>query len=285
MRAVNIYSVLAEFRYNLTAGCGLLAMKIYNLTRMDPFNFLLMVSLVSILLVMVSAERIQPAREFPLYRGWIWIGMGVMVFCGALANIWSRVVPQEWLHQHRLVNGESLGVAGGIAVWYVFSTFMTYWYHRFQHRFSVAWRVLHQVHHGVPRLDLLSAFVTHPFELIVSETLSISVTAFLLGLDPRAVPIVGALQFFITLFPHWNVRTPSWVGYFIQRPEEHILHHQRDVHAGNYSDWPLWDKVFGTYRAPIEEPVRVGFDRAGFAEQLKMLGFIDVNAAGYTLST
>src|SRR5262249_15006669 len=122
------------------------------------------------------------------------------------------------------VNGESLGVAGGIAVWYVFSTFMTYWYHRFQHRFSVAWRVLHQVHHGVPRLDLLSAFVTHPFELIVSETLSISVTAFLLGLDPRAVPIVGALQFFITLFPHWNVRTPSWVGYFIQRPEEHILH-------------------------------------------------------------
>src|SRR5262249_8561373 len=78
----------------------------------------------------------------------------------------------------------------------VFSTFMTYWYHRFQHRFSVAWRVLHQVHHGVPRLDLLSAFVTHPFELIVSETLSISVTAFLLGLDPRAVPIVGALQIF-----------------------------------------------------------------------------------------
>src|SRR5215510_12040185 len=195
MRAVNIYSVLAEFRYNLTAGCGLLAMKIYNLTRMDPFNFLLMVSLVSILLVMVSAERIQPAREFPLYRGWIWIGMGVMVFCDALANIWSRVVPQEWLHQHRLVNGESLGVAGGIAVWYVFSTFMTYWYHRFHHRFSVAWRVLHQVHHGVPRLDLLSAFVTHPFELIVSETLSISVTAFYWGLTRARSPSLARSSF------------------------------------------------------------------------------------------
>jgi Fatty acid hydroxylase superfamily len=105
--------------------------------------------------------------------------------------------------------------------------------------------------------------------------------AFLLGLDPRAVAIVSVLQFFITLFPHWNVRTPNWVGYFIQRPEEHILHHQREVHGGNYSDWPLWDKVFGTYRAPVEEPVQVGFERAGFAEQLKMLAFIDVNAAGY----
>jgi hypothetical protein len=76
------------------------------------------------------------------------------------------------------------------------------------------------------------------------------------------------------------VRTPNWVGYFIQRPEEHILHHQREMHADNYSDWPLWDKVFGTYRAPVEERLQVGFERAGFAEQLKMLAFIDVNAAG-----
>jgi hypothetical protein len=43
----------------------------------------------------------------------------------------------------------------------------------------------------------------------------------------------------------------------------------------------LWDKLFGTYRAPVEEPIRVGFDRAGFAEQLKMLAFVDVNAPAY----
>ena len=60
-----------------------------------------------------------------------------------------------------------------------------------------------------------------------------------------------------------------------------VTNHQREIHAGNYSDWPLWDKVFGTYRAPVEEPVQVGFERVGFAEQLKMLAFIDVNAAGF----
>ena len=156
-----------------------------------------------------------------------------------------------------------------------------YWYHRFRHRFSFAWRMLHQVHHGVPRVDIRSALVAHPFDVIVFTTLSILVTAFLLGLDLRAVAIVSVLQFFITLSPHWNVRTPNWVGYLIQRPEEHILHHQREVHGGNFSDWPLWDKLFGTYRAPVEKPIRVGFDRAGIAEQLKMLAFVDVNAPAY----
>ena len=205
-----------------------------------------------------------------------------MVFFVALANAWSLLVPEEWLREHRLLDGEPLGVAGGITVWYVFNTFITYWYHRFQHRFHYAWRMLHQVHHGVPRIDIPSALVAHPLDVVVSTTLSILVMAFLLGLDSRAVAIANVLQFFITLFPHWNVRTPNWAGYFIQRPEEHILHHQRGVHGGNYSDWPLWDKVFGTYRAPVKEPVQVGFESAGFAEQLKMLAFIDVNAAGST---
>jgi sterol desaturase/sphingolipid hydroxylase (fatty acid hydroxylase superfamily) len=249
---------------------------------MDPLEIFLIFSMISTLLMMLIAETIRPARQFPLYRGWIWLGVGVMVFFVALANIWSLVVPREWLRQHRLFAGESLGMGAGITVWYVFNTFVSYWYHRFQHRFSLAWRMLHQVHHGVPRVDIPSALVAHPLDVIVATTLSILVTAFLLGLDPRAVSIASVLQFFITLVPHWNVRTPNWVGYFVQRPEEHILHHQRGVHAGNYSDWPVWDKVFGTYRAPLDEPVQVGFERAGFMQQLKMLMFVDINAPTYT---
>jgi multisubunit Na+/H+ antiporter MnhB subunit len=42
--------------------------------------------MVSTLLVMLIAERIRPARQFRFYRGWIWIGIGVMVFFVALAN-------------------------------------------------------------------------------------------------------------------------------------------------------------------------------------------------------
>jgi len=245
---------------------------------MDPLKLSLMAAMVATLTLMLMAERFRAARLFPVYRGWIWIGLGVMLVFVALANGWSLVISKDWLREHRLLHGEVLGTGGGIVVWYVFNTFVGYWYHRLQHRSSLAWRALHQVHHGVPRVDIPSALVAHPLDVIVSTTLSILVTAFLLGLDLRAVAIVNALQLFISLFPHWNVKTPKWVGYFIQRPEEHILHHQRGVHAGNYSDWPFWDKLFDTYRAPLDEVVPIGYGRAGWAEQLKMLAFIDVNS-------
>jgi sterol desaturase/sphingolipid hydroxylase (fatty acid hydroxylase superfamily) len=248
---------------------------------MDPLKIFLMFAMVAVLFAMLSAERIRPARPFPFYRGWIGIGLGVMVVFVALANGWSVVIPSNWLREHRLLHGEVLGTGGSIVVWYVFNTFVGYWYHRLQHRSSLAWRMLHQVHHGVPRVDIPSALVAHPLDVIVSTTLSILVSAFFLGLNLRVVAIVNGLQFFLSLFPHWNVQTPKWVGYFIQRPEEHILHHQRGVHSGNYSDWPFWDKLFGTYRCPVDEPVPVGYERAGLAEQLKMLAFIDVNSPNY----
>jgi len=248
---------------------------------MDPLKIFLMFAMVAVLFAMLSAERIRPARPFPFYRGWIGIGLGVMVVFVALANGWSVVIPSNWLREHRLLHGEVLGTGGSIVVWYVFNTFVGYWYHRLQHRSSLAWRMLHQVHHGVPRVDTPSALVAHPLDVIVSTTLSILVSVFFLGLNLRVVAIVNALQFFLSLFPHWNVQTPKWVGYFIQRPEEHILHHQRGIHAGNYSDWPFWDKLFGTYRCPVDEPVPVGYERAGLAEQLKMLAFIDVNSPNY----
>jgi len=248
---------------------------------MDSPQILVVVVMSIALVLMLTVERTRPARQFQFYRGWLWIGLGVMVVFITVAQLWSLVVPGKWLRQHRLLNGESWGIVGGIAVWFVANTFVTYWYHRCQHRFSLLWRMVHQLHHGVVRVDIPSALVAHPLDVIFSTTLSILVTAFLLGLDPRAVVITGALQFFMTLFPHWNVHTPKWAGYFIQRPEEHILHHQRGVHAGNYSDWPFWDKVFGTYRQPVEGPVQISFDRAGFIDQLKMLAFVDVNAANY----
>ncbi|HWH79725.1 MAG TPA: sterol desaturase family protein, partial [Candidatus Binatus sp.] len=176
---------------------------------------------------MLSVERRRPARQFPFYRGWLWIGLGVMIVFITVAQLWSALLPVEMLRAHHLFNGASWGVAGGIAIWFPTNTFITYWYHRCQHRFHFLWRMVHQLHHGVARVDIPSALVAHPLDVIVSTTSSVLVTAFLLGLDARAVVIAGVMQFFMTLFPHWNVRTPKWVGYFIQRPEEHILHHQR----------------------------------------------------------
>ena len=52
------------------------------------------------------------------------------------------------------------------------------------------------------------------------------------------------------LFLHWNVNTPKWVGYFIQRPEAHCIHHKEGLHAYNYSELPVINWLFGTLREP-----------------------------------
>ena len=46
------------------------------------------------------------------------------------------------------------------------------------------------------------------------------------------------------------MKTPPWLGYVIQRPEAHFVHHARGVHTYNYGDLPIWDILFGTFRNP-----------------------------------
>src|SRR5690242_15047433 len=133
-------------------------------------QLLLLAGMALPLVLMLIAERVRPARRFPFYRNWIMIGAGVIAVFVALANAWALVVPQAWLRAHRLFEGEALGIGGGVPLWYVCSTFVNYWYHRFQHRFSLAWRILHQVHHGVPRVDIPSALMAHPCDVILSTT-------------------------------------------------------------------------------------------------------------------
>jgi sterol desaturase/sphingolipid hydroxylase (fatty acid hydroxylase superfamily) len=58
---------------------------------------------------------------------------------------------------------------------------------------------------------------------------------------------------------HSNLRTPRWIGYFIQRPEYHSIHHQLDVHGFNYGDITWWDRLFGTFKDADQFASRCGF--------------------------
>ena len=61
-------------------------------------------------------------------------------------------------------------------------------------------------------------------------------------------------------FYHWNVKTPYWLGFIIQRPESHCIHHLRGHHHYNYADLPLWDYLFGTLYNPKENQFTCGFE-------------------------
>jgi sterol desaturase/sphingolipid hydroxylase (fatty acid hydroxylase superfamily) len=57
------------------------------------------------------------------------------------------------------------------------------------------------------------------------------------------------------------------------------VHHQEGVHSFNYSDLPLWDMLFGTFRNPRTFDARCGFGIEGESRLGEMLLGVDVNAS------
>jgi sterol desaturase/sphingolipid hydroxylase (fatty acid hydroxylase superfamily) len=86
---------------------------------------------------------------------------------------------------------------------------------------------------------------------------------------------------FYSLFQHFNIRTPRWLGWLIQRPESHAVHHRRGLHAWNYSDLPLWDLLMGTCRNPRTFQGDVGFEGPAALALGPLLVGRDVNAGRY----
>ena len=141
------------------------------------------------------------------------------------------------------------------------------------------WRLFHQIHHSPQRVDMSGAALFHPLETVAFLLIGALVTTLVLGLDPVAAALTGYIAAFYGYFQHMNIRTPQWLGYIIQRPEAHCIHHQRDVHAYNYGDLPVWDMLFGTFRNPAGFEGAVGFDQPATNRLGAMLAFVDVNEA------
>jgi sterol desaturase/sphingolipid hydroxylase (fatty acid hydroxylase superfamily) len=159
------------------------------------------------------------------------------------------LLPAAWLSAHRLIDSSGLPAAMQVLWGWLGWTFVQYWYHRTLHRAPLLWRI-HQLHHSARSMDVFVALRFHPMELVAVIALNQFTTLFVLGLDPLAAAAVANLGLVSLTLIHSNIRTPRFMGHWVYRPEAHLLHHQRGVHAGNYCDFPLWDRVFGTFREP-----------------------------------
>jgi sterol desaturase/sphingolipid hydroxylase (fatty acid hydroxylase superfamily) len=231
--------------------------------------------------LMLAAERRWPARTFPPRKGWQWIGLGFLVLIATAGAAVPLLVPGDWLAAHRWMDGTGLGVAGGAIAGYFALSGLAYAYHRAAHNVGFLWRGLHQLHHAPQRVDIPGSVIFHPAEMAVQVLLQLFATVIVLGLDPVAAALVGYIAAFYGMFQHWNVRTPAWLGYVIQRPESHCVHHRKGVHYYNYADFPLWDMLFGTFRNPKRYIGECGFEEPADSRFGAMLAFADVNAPLY----
>jgi sterol desaturase/sphingolipid hydroxylase (fatty acid hydroxylase superfamily) len=219
-------------------------------------------------------ERRFPGRNLPESPGWYaraaflnGCQLGIVVLAGVAWKLWfagySLFDLSRWPP-----------LVQGFFGWFV-GTFVFYWWHRARHDVDFLWRIFHQIHHSPTRIEMLTAFYKHPIEIAADSILSSSLLFMVLGASPAGAAWFNVFAVFGEYFYHSNLRTPHWVGYFLQRPEYHSVHHQLDLHKFNYGDITWWDRLFGTFRESTDFAERCGFPQDHERRLGEMLMFRD----------
>ena len=213
-------------------------------------------------IIMYLYERGHFQRLWPSASGWWWRSL---LFTGIQASVvyYSGPLWDDWLVEKRAWSIAGSGLVTGTFVAFFVMTFVSYWQHRIKHMIPILWRYLHQLHHSPKRVELLTSYYRNPLEIFLNMFVMSVVLYVIVGSTNMIATDAVLLLGMADMFYHWNVRTPRWIGYLIQRPESHCIHHCTGVHAYNFGDLPIWDMLFSTFKNPREYKGTCGFSRDG----------------------
>jgi sterol desaturase/sphingolipid hydroxylase (fatty acid hydroxylase superfamily) len=215
--------------------------------------------LFALFVVLFTREVIAPAsgaqcdKRWRLYAGFV-NGLSMVGPIG-LGLLFSNQI-SDWGF---IVLPEAIGAFGKSLVVFLCAAFVTYWWHRFSHHSDRLWRWTHQLHHSPKRIEALTAFYAHPLDAFAAASLNAVVAYVVFGVSPEVVGLVILYVGVFNLIAHTDMKTPYVLGYFIQRPEMHRIHHQAGHHSNNYG-LPFIDMMFGTWRNPRQGSVDCGFE-------------------------
>lgn len=246
----------------------------------DPASIIV----ISIFVVLAIAEEIRPAR--PLQKIPYWRLAGIASFLiyffvsSYLPLIWN-----DYLAQYRVFDLTWLGDYWGALVALLVYELGVYGWHRSMHKSNLLWKIFHQMHHSAERVDTYGAFYFSLMDMIGFTFLTSLAMIWIGGFTAQATlyAIYGAT--FLAVIQHANINTPQWMGYIFQRPESHSLHHARGIHAYNYSDLPLYDIIFRSFKNPKGFSAETGFFEGASYKIGNMLLFRDINKDGHPINT
>lgn len=194
-------------------------------------------------------DFIVQKRQYRRTRHWRLRGLlvtaAIFFFTGEVALFWGNL-----FGNFHLFDLSGFGIFTGAVLGILIYELLHYWYHRAAHSWQWLWRAGHQMHHSAESLDAFGAYYLHPLDAAIFTTLSSLVFYPVLGLSIESAVIATLFLTFNAMFQHANIQTPHWLGYVIQRPESHNIHHGFNIHRYNYADLPVIDLLFGTYINP-----------------------------------
>lgn len=237
----------------------------------------MLVLLILIAILMIIIEKFWPGQKLPEVKGW-WLRIGLVNTVQMCLVILAGYTWDRWMNTVSLFSlSEGIGDIAAAAVVYVCSTLVYYFWHRIRHESQFFWRLCHQIHHSPQRIELLASFYKHPVEIFINSIISAVLVYGIFGCSITSATIYTGLTAVAEYFYHWNIRTPRWIGWIIQRPEAHRVHHKFNHHSENYADLPIWDWIFGTLKNPKKSPARCGYTPENEQRFAEMLIFQDVH--------
>jgi sterol desaturase/sphingolipid hydroxylase (fatty acid hydroxylase superfamily) len=228
---------------------------------------------------LILLEALFPARALPQVRGWKTRAL-VVFTCYFFLSSYLPLLWGDTLARFQLFDLAEINPFVGAGIGVLLFEFFVYVWHRTMHRVHWIWLSFHQMHHSAERVDSYGAFYFSPLDT-VGFTFLTSISLSVVGLSAQAVTYVLYATMFLATFQHLNVRTPQWLGYIVQRPESHSIHHGRGVHQYNYSDLPLFDILFRTFRNPKEFASENGFYDGASAKIAQILLFKDIAGSDF----
>ncbi len=221
-------------------------------------------------------EALFPARKLPKMKYWKLKGMLAFVLFFYLSS-YLPLIWDGYLVNYQIFDLAFLGTFGGAFTGILLYEFGVYVWHRSMHSSNLLWRIFHQMHHSAERLDSYGAFYFSPMDMIGFTFLGSLCLVVVAGFTPEATTLIILGTTFFSIFQHSNIKTPRWLGYIIQRPEAHAIHHAKGIHAYNYSDISLFDILFGTFKNPKGYEHETGFYHGASDKVWEMISFKDIN--------
>lgn len=205
----------------------------------------------------------------PVPRRWLHVGRNlcmlaaVIVLVDVIALGLGLGVGSMLFDSRGLLTPLALPAWAQFAIGFVAVDLASYLFHRASHRFPWLWR-LHAVHHGDPAVDASTAVRFHPFDALLQTLVAVAVLV-ALGIPLWVEGARAALYNPLAMFQHANVpfshRVDSVLSWLVVTPRLHRVHHsparvETDSNFGTVLS--LWDRAFGTLRAPRPDGAPVG---------------------------
>ncbi len=244
-----------------------------------PFELLrdpVTLCLLALYLLLFCAEYFFPARQQPTVAGWHVRTLLAFVSYFALAS-YLPLIWDQYLIKFQLFDLVNLPPWLSALIAFMVFELLLYVWHRSLHESDWLWRGLHQMHHSAERIDTPGAFYFSPLDMVGFTMLGSVSLVVVVGISPQATLYFLLVTQFLAVFQHCNIKTPHWLGYIIQRPEGHNVHHGKGIHRYNYCDISVIDMLFGTFRNPRHYNVEVGFYPGASARVLAMLSWRDIS--------